>query len=60
MQKGGLRRSDNKADAIAAVVLDATQRFDQPLTAERLFGWHASLFPNQSRGRNPISASVRC
>ena len=53
-EKGGLRPSDKKADAIAAVVLDATQRFDRPLTAERLFGWHASLFPNESRGRHPI------
>jgi len=54
MEKGGLRPLDKKADAIAAVVLDATQRFDQPLTAERLFGWHASSFPNESRGRHPI------
>jgi Fic family protein len=54
MEKGGLRPLDKKADAIAAVVLDATQRFDQPLTAERLFGWHASLFPSESRGRHPI------
>ncbi len=54
MDKGGLRPVDDKADAIAAVVLDATQGFDRPLTAERLFGWHATLFPNERRGRHPI------
>jgi Fic family protein len=27
------------------MVLDATGHFDHPLTAERLFGWHAALFP---------------
>ena len=54
MEKGGVRPSDKKADAIAAVVLDATQRFDRPLTAERLFQWHSALFPTGSRGRHPI------
>ncbi len=55
MEKGGLAPVDKKADAIVSVVLDATQRFDQSLTAERLFGWHAALFPNGSRGRHPIT-----
>lgn len=41
----GVRRVDQRADAIATVVLDATQRFDQPLTVQRLFDWHAALFP---------------
>ena len=27
------------------MMLDATRNYDQPLTEERLFGWHASLFP---------------
>ena len=54
MEEGGLRPVDKKADAIATVVLDATQHFDQVLTTERLFGWHAALFPNESRGRHPI------
>jgi len=29
----------------AYMVLDATQRHHEPLTADRLFGWHAALFP---------------
>ena len=27
------------------MMLDATQRYDLPLTKERLFGWHSALFP---------------
>jgi Fic family protein len=58
MEKGGLRPVDKKADAIAAVVLDATQRFDQTLTTERLFEWHAALFPNEGRNRQPIKVGA--
>ena len=55
MNTGGLRPVDEKADAIAAIVLDATEGFDRPLTVERLFGWHAALFPNERRGHHPIT-----
>jgi Fic family protein len=58
MEKGGLRQVDKKADAIAAVVLDATQRFDQTLATERLFEWHAALFPNESGSRQPIKVGA--
>jgi len=30
-------------------MLDATQRYDQPLTRERLFGWQAALFPRRRK-----------
>jgi Fic family protein len=33
-------------DGIVEMMLDATQRFDFPLTKERLFGWHSVLFPS--------------
>jgi Fic family protein len=33
------------------MVLDATQQHAQPLTTERLFGWHAALFPTGFSGR---------
>jgi len=32
------------------MMLDATRHYDQPLTAERLFSWHASLFPTGRSG----------
>ncbi len=36
---------DRNIDGVVEMMLDATQKFDQPLTKERLFHWHASLFP---------------
>jgi Fic family protein len=32
------------------MMLDATQTFDKALSAERLFGWHAALFPTGRSG----------
>jgi Fic family protein len=37
-------------------MLDATGRYDEPLTAERLFAWHASLFPTGYSGMRTIRA----
>ena len=42
---GALAPADRQVDGIVDMVLDATQRHHAPLTAERLFGWHAALFP---------------
>lgn len=46
--------SDKNVDGIVEMMLDATQRYDQPLTKERLFGWHASLFPTGYSGMYKI------
>jgi Fic family protein len=42
---GGYRPASPRVDGVVAMLIDATSRFDQPLTAERLFEWHCSLFP---------------
>ena len=42
---GALAPTDRQVDGVVDMVLDATQLHHQPLTAERLFGWHAALFP---------------
>jgi Fic family protein len=42
---GALTQSDRNVDGIVQVILDATQQYDRPITPERLFGWHAALFP---------------
>jgi Fic family protein len=41
----GLVQSDRDVDGIVELMLDATQSFRERLDAERLLGWHASLFP---------------
>jgi len=42
---GGLAKIDRQVEGVVYVVLDATTNFDQSLTQDRLYGWHASLFP---------------
>src|SRR5262245_33698944 len=42
---GGVQPADRHVDGVVDMMLDATQHFEQALTPERLFGWHASLFP---------------
>ena len=39
-------------------MLDAAQRYDQPLTTERLSGWHASLFPTGRSGMHRITVGA--
>ena len=51
---GGLVSSDRHVDGIVEMILDATQNFDRPLTKDRLFGWHASLFPTGHSGMRKI------
>lgn len=45
MDIGGLIPADRYVDGVVEMMLDATQHFGRPLDDERLFGWHASLFP---------------
>ena len=42
----GTVESERHIDGIVEMMLDATQRYDMPLTKDRLFGWHAALFPS--------------
>ena len=51
----GLVASDRNVDGMVEMMLDATQNYNKPLTAERLFGWHASLFPTGRNGMNKIT-----
>lgn len=55
---GALAPSDRHVDGVVDVVLDATRNFDQPLTSERLFGWHAALFPTGYSGRVRITVAA--
>jgi len=55
---GGLNPSDRNVEGIVEMMLDATGHFDQPLTAERLFAWHASLFPTGRSGMAKIATGA--
>ena len=58
MDIGGLKPADRHVEGVVEMMLDATQRYDQPLTAERLFGWHAALFPTGRSGMHPIKVGA--
>jgi len=45
MESAATRIADRNIDGVVAMMLDATQNFTEPLTQERLFDWHISLFP---------------
>jgi Fic family protein len=45
---------DRVADGVVEMVLDATENWREPLTPDRLFGWHAALFPTGFSGTSKI------
>jgi|SRR6185312_1007812 len=51
----GLKPADRRTEGTVEMMLDATRGFDQPLTAERLFVWHAALFTGGHSGLHPIT-----
>ena len=55
MDIGALTPADSVVEGVVEMMLDATQNFDKPLSAERLFGWHASLFPTGFSGIHRIT-----
>ena len=51
---GGYRPASRHIDGVVAMLIDATSRYDQPLTADRLFVWHQSLFPAIPGKKQPV------
>jgi Fic family protein len=51
---GGLAPQDRKVEGIVEMILDAAKNFMSPLTPERIFGWHAGLFPTGYSGIEKI------
>ena len=55
---GALTPADRNVEGVVEMMLDATQKFAQPLTDERLFDWHASLFPTGRSGMRQITVGA--
>ena len=53
----GLPRTDHYVEGVVQVLMDATQNFNLPITSERLFGWHAALFPLGYSGTYKITVA---
>jgi Fic family protein len=58
MDVGAPAPADHAVEGAAQVILDATQRHADPLTARRLFAWHAALFPTGRSGLSRIKVGA--
>lgn len=54
MDIAGLVPADRNVEGVVDMMLDATQNYLNPITDERLFGWHAALFPTGYSGMYKI------
>jgi Fic family protein len=52
----GLVPSSRSVEGVVDMMLDASQNYKKPMTEERLFGWHAALFPTGYSGIYRIEA----
>src|SRR6202008_1714789 len=55
---GGLTPADRHVEGVVEMLLHAPQKYEQPLTDERLFGWHAALFPTGRSGMQRITVGA--
>jgi Fic family protein len=57
MDIAGSVESDRNVDGMVEMLLDATQNCFDPLSVDRLFGWHAALFPTGRSGMYKITVA---
>ncbi len=50
--------AERDVEGVVEMLLDATQRYDAPLSDQRLFGWHAALFPIGRSGMYKIKTAA--
>ena len=55
LEVAGLPKASRDVEGIVEVMLDATGNFEATLTKDRLFAWHAALFPTGRSGMSPIA-----
>jgi Fic family protein len=58
MEIGALTPADRNVEGVVEMMLDATQGWTNLLTADRLFGWHAALFPTGHSGISKITVAA--
>lgn len=57
MDVAGLVHADKQVEGVVEMLLDATQNYEAELTKERLYGWHAALFPAGRSGMHQITVA---
>jgi Fic family protein len=58
MDVGGLVAVDRNVEGVVEMMLDATENYQKPLTKDRLFAWHAALFPTGRSGMSKIKVGA--
>lgn len=60
IDEGGITHSDHHIEGVVEMMMDATQNNTIPLRFERMFNWHADLFPTgRSGGRKIVIGTWR-
>lgn len=55
MEISGLLNASRDVEGVVEMMLDATQKYQDPLTKDRMCGWHAALFPTGRSGMYKIT-----
>ena len=58
LEIGGSSPADRHVEGVVEMMLDATQNYAAPLSADRLFGWQAALFPAGRSGLRRITVGA--
>ena len=58
MDIAGAVPADRNVEGVVEMMLDATRNFEKPLSAGRLFGWQAALFPTGHSGVHKITVGA--
>lgn len=58
LKAAGTHPADRNVEGIVEMTLDATQHYDSPLTGERVFAWHAALYPTGRSGMRKIKTGA--
>ena len=57
IELAGAVQADRIVEGVVEMMLDATQKYTDELTADRLFNWHAALFPTGRSGMHKITVA---
>ncbi|MCY1517024.1 hypothetical protein D9M68_516870 [compost metagenome] len=58
IEMAGAVEADRNVEGVVEMMLDATQHYADALTAERLFNWHAAMFPTGRSGMHKITVAA--
>jgi Fic family protein len=58
IEMAGTITSERDVEGVVEMMLDATQNYDKPLSEDRIYGWHAALFPTGRSGMHRIKVGT--